>query len=216
MRERDELTETSSTELTRGSIETSRMGAYTTLGALTAVVPLPWVPDVILKRVRSTLLHDIASRHGLSLSEDARSILAEPWSTALPRSIVAQVVRFAGRRLISRFGPLGWLSPLRAAVSTFIAGHLFERYLETARSERAMRIDANEALRVRKAVDASLRLFVTMDLDSPLKGVAAPPEDLRDGATQMLDGVILTLTSMPSWAIARLEAAFDEALAAAP
>ena len=29
----------------------SRMGVYTTLGALTGVVPLPWVPDAVVRQI---------------------------------------------------------------------------------------------------------------------------------------------------------------------
>jgi plasmid stability protein len=213
MSDKDNLVEVNSAELVHGSIETSRMGAYSVLGALTAAVPLPWVPDQMLKRVRSTLLHDVAARHGLSMSEEARTILSEPWSSDLQRSLLAQAARFALRRVTTRLGPLGWLAPVRSAASTFIVGHLFERYLETARTSRAIRIDENEARTLRAAMDRTLKLFITLDVTSPLAGMAAAPEDLRNGTTQMIDGVILSLASLPAWAVKRLEAAFDDALA---
>jgi hypothetical protein len=211
----DELAETSSSTLSRDSIATSRMGAYTAMGALTAIVPLPFVPDFVLGRVRGTLLHDIAARHGLSMSEDARTLLAEPWSSHLPRGILGQAARFVARRITTRIGPLGFLSPLRSALSTFMVGHLFERYLETSRSDRSIRIDEAEAKRIRNAMDLSLKLFLTMDVSSPFQDVARPPEDLREGTTQLVDGVILSVASLPSWVVSRMEAAFDDALSQA-
>lgn len=211
----DDLANHGPTPLVRDSIESSRMGAYTVIGALSTIVPLPWVPDHILKRVRSTLIYDIASRHGLSIQEEARDILAEPWNSDIERSLIGYALRFALRRISSRIGPFGFLSPARAAASTFMVGHLFNRYLELGRTDRALRIDANEAIKVRAAMDRTLRLFVTMDVSSPFVNISAPPENLRSGTTQVVDGVILSLASLPAWAVTRLEAAFDDALGSA-
>jgi plasmid stability protein len=210
---KEDMVEVNPTELVNSPIETSRMGAYSVLGALTAVVPLPWIPDQMLKRVRSTLLHDVAARHGLSIQEEARAILAEPLTADLQRSFLAQAAGFALRLATTRLGPLGWLAPVRSAASTFIVGHLFERYLKTARTSRAIRIDESEARTLRAAFDRSLKLFVTLNVTSPLSGMAAAPEDLRTGTTQMIDGFILSLASVPDWAVKRLESAFDDALA---
>jgi hypothetical protein len=194
-------------------MEPSRVGAYAALGAVSTIVPLPWVPDVVLGRVRGTLAHDIAARHGVSLTEEGRKILAEPWTSQLPRTWLAQAARFAAGRVLSRLGPLGWVSPVRVGLSTFVLGHLFQRYLETARSERSIRIDAEEARRIRKAMDKALLLLFTHDtIDSPWKMLPQAPEDLREPTTQFIDGVILSAASLPTWLVARLEAAFDEAL----
>jgi hypothetical protein len=200
--------------LTRKSMDPSRVGAYAALGAATTMVPLPWVPDAFLARLRGTLSHDLAARNGLSLTEDARKVLGEPWSSQLPRSVLAQAARFATARVLSRMGPLGWLSPMRVALSTFVLGHLFQRYLETARTERSIRINADEARKIRKAMDKALLLVFTQEAASPWKSVPHAPEDLRDTRTQFMDGLILSAASLPAWVVERLEGAFDEALSA--
>src|SRR5258708_753294 len=56
----------------------TRLGVYAALGASVAAVPLPWIPDALVRRVRGALVHDIPVRHGLSLTGDARDALAEP------------------------------------------------------------------------------------------------------------------------------------------
>ena len=61
----------------------SRMGVYTTLGALTGVVPLPWVPDAVVRQIRGTLAHEVATRHGLGVSSQ------RPRSSRRPRSSAA-------------------------------------------------------------------------------------------------------------------------------
>ena len=200
--------------LSRKPIGAGRVGAYVALGALTGIVPLPLLPDIGSKRVRGALAFDLAARHGLSLSNEARKVLEEPWSSSLPRSVVAQAARFFLGRVVSRLGPLGFFSPICSGITTFLFGLLFERYLETARVERAIRIDVEEARKVRKAMDRALLLVFTVKNEgSPWGFAPRPPEDFRTSAMQLADGVLFAAAGIPEWLVARLEAAFDEALA---
>src|SRR5260370_31626904 len=140
---------------------------YTALGACIGWVPLLWVPDSLARRVRGALVHDVAVRRGLSLARDAREVLAEPASQDAPRGMVAQALRFLGARLalrtLTRLGPIGVVWPLHAALKTYALGHLFDRYLEHARTERAVRIDVDEARRVRRAIDGVLARAILVE-----------------------------------------------------
>jgi hypothetical protein len=207
------LREPSPRGLTAGPASPGRVGAYTVLGAAAGSVPLPWLPDIVARRVRGALAQDLASRHGLSLTSEARDLLSEPAGTEGPRGVGAQAMRWATRRLLGRFGPLAFFAPLRGGVETFVLGHLFARYLDGSRVERAARIDVEEARVVRRAIDRALVLLVSPELHSPVAVPAAPVEDLRDPVTRLVDGVLMTAASAPEWAVRRLEAAFDEALA---
>src|SRR5258708_28196730 len=80
-------------------VDGTRLGVYAALGASVAAVPLPWIPDALVRRVRGALVHDIAVRHGLSLTGDARDALAEPSGLERPRGAVSQVMRFLGVQL---------------------------------------------------------------------------------------------------------------------
>ena len=200
--------------LSRKPIGAGRVGAYAALGALAGIVPLPLLPDIGSKRVRGALAFDLAARHGLSMSNEARKVLEEPWSSSLPRSVVAQAARFFLGRVVSRLGPLALFSPIRTGITTFLFGLLFERYLDTARVERAIRIDVEEARKVRKAMDrAMLLVFTVKNEGSPWGFAPRPPEDLRTSGMQLADGVIFAAAGVPEWLTARLETAFDEALA---
>jgi hypothetical protein len=209
----DRLASESMPPLMRRPMESSRVGAYTALGALAGLVPLPWVPDVSAKRIRGAMVHDIAVRHGLSLTDEARRILEEPWDSNLPKGFLMQTARFAVGRVLSTLGPLGWLGPVRSALAIFALSHLFTRYLTHTRTLRAARIDAEEARLFRKAMDKSLVLLVTLESKSPWRDTPRGAEDLRDSRTQMIDGFILSAASLPGWLVERLETAFDEALA---
>ena len=199
--------------LGRRSFGGGRLGTYTILGGVTGVVPLPWVPDAIAKRIRGALIHDLTSRHGLSLTPEARNVLVEPGGAEGPKGVVSQGIAFAVTRVLGRFGPLAAISPIRSALGTFVLGHLLQRYLDGARVVRAVRIDVEEARKVRRAIDQALLYALTTEPRGAKDDVPIPPEDLRDQTTQIVDGVIISMASMPGWFMRRLDAAFDEVLA---
>lgn len=101
---------------------------------------------------------------------------------------------------------------MRTALGTFVLGHLLERYLDTARVVRSVRIDVDEARRVRRAIDQALIFALTTEGRGSRENPPFPPEDLRDPSTQFVDGVFLSIASAPGWLVRRLEAAFDETL----
>jgi uncharacterized protein (DUF697 family) len=198
--------------LTRQPLSAGRVGTYAILGAAVGAVPVPWVPDALARRIRGALAQDIAGRHGLSLTPEARDILAEPSGTEGPRGIAAQAMRFLTRRVLGRFGPLGILPPVRAGVETFVLGHLLARYFEGSRTERAARVDVEEARRLRRAIEQAVVHAFSGDIHSPLDQAPAPAEELRDPITQIIDGALITAASIPGWILGRLEASFDDVL----
>ena len=197
--------------LSRAQFGGGRLGTYTVLGGVTGIMPLPWVPGLIARRVRGALVHDLVSRHGLSLTPEARKVLVDGAETQ--RNYVKIGARFAIGRVLGRLGPLALLGPVQSALSTFVLGHLLERYLATARSTRSVRIDVDEARRVRRAIDQSLVYALTTDGKNAPEDRPFGPEDLRDSTTQLIDGVLLSAASVPGWILRRLDAAFDETLA---
>ncbi len=199
--------------LGRRQLGGGRLGTYTILGGATGIVPLPWVPDAIARRVRGALVHDLTSRFGLSLTPEARQVLVEPGGGDGPRGVISQGVTFAVTRVLGRFGPLAAVAPVRSALGTFVLGHLLQRYLDGARSARAVRIDVEEARKVRRAIDQALIYALTTEARGSREDAPIPPEDLRDQSTQIIDGVIISMASLPGWFLRRLDAAFDEVLA---
>jgi len=194
------------------AIDASRLGVYSAMGASVGALPLPWLPQRLLRRVRGALVHDFAVRHGLSLTREARDVLAEPCGRDDPRSVIAQLLGYVGARLalrtLARFGPIGLLWPLRDGVRTYVLGHLFDRYLEMARSERAVRIDGEEARRVRRAIDASLARAMTVDAAPIPEPVAI--DDQRDFATAVVDSLLALAAGVPDRMVHRVDAAFDD------
>jgi hypothetical protein len=213
-----EQRKTSGTSLaTRPAVDRGRLGVYAAFGSAVGAVPLPWLPGSLAKRVRGSLLHDIAVRHGVSLTPEARAALADPASVdASPRGWIEQGVRFVGVRLaaraLTRFGPISMVWPLREAVRTFALGHLFDRYLATLRTERAVRIDVEEAKHVRRAIDGAFARAVTL-APEPVEE-PTPVDDQRDAMTALLDGLFSLAAGVPDRLVRRLDLAFDELLGA--
>jgi hypothetical protein len=196
-------------------VDRGRLGVYAAIGATVAGMPFPWLPDAFARRVRGALVHDVATRHGLSLTPEAREILAEPSGPDGPRGLLSQAIRFLGARLALRaltsIGPFAAVWPMRHAIGTYLLGHLFDRYLELSRTERAVRIDVEEARRVRLAIDgAVLRALtvVTPDLREPMA-----IDDQRDAVSAFIDGVLALMAGLPSRLMVRFESAFDDLLA---
>ena len=198
--------------LGRRQLGGGRLGTYTILGAACGVVPLPWIPDATVRRVRGALVHDLTSRHGLSLTPEARTILIEPNGTEGPRGFLKQGVTFAVTKVLGRLGPFGLIPPVRSALGTFVLGHLLQRYLETARTARSVRIDIEEARRVRRAMDQALIYALTTEARPSREDQPFAAEDLREGSESVVDGVLISIASMPGWLVRRLDAAFDEVL----
>jgi hypothetical protein len=208
----DAIVEDVARPLAQPSVGPGRVGTYAALGAAAGSVPLPWLPDAFARRVRGALAQDLAARHGLSITREARDLLSEPAGTEGPRSVGAQAMRFVTRRLLGRFGPLGFVPPIRSGLETFVLGHLFARYLDGLRTERAARIDVQEARALRRAIDRALVLAVSPELHTQIDNAPRATEELRDTFTQVVDGVLMTFAGAPAWMLGRIEAAFDEAL----
>lgn len=208
-----DVTSKRSEALASTQLGVGRLGTYTILGAACGVVPLPWIPDATARRVRGALVHDLTSRHGLSLTPEARTLLVEPNGAEGPRGLLSQGARFAVTRVLGRFGPLALIAPVRSALSTYVLGHLLQRYLETSRTARTLRIDVEEARRLRRAVDQAFLYALTTEARPSREDGPHSLEDLRHQSEQVVDGVLISIASMPGWLVRRLDAAFDEVLA---
>jgi hypothetical protein len=197
------------------AVDAGRLGMYAALGASTGAVPLPWVPEWLAARVRGALVHDVAARHGLSLTPEARSALADPLGLGARRGLAANALRFVGAkvaaRALTRLGPAGLIWPLGGAVRTYALGRLLDRYLDRHRTARSPRIEVGEAQRVRRAIDAALARALR---STPASEPPPPPvDDTRDPTTAILDSLLGFAAGLPSRFVRHIDAAFDEALA---
>jgi hypothetical protein len=194
---------------------TGQLGAFALLGAAASTVPLPWLPDALSRRLRGALVQDIAARHGRTLTPEARTLLGDPSSASTHRGPVRKAFRYLGRKMLTRFGPLALLPTLRGGLETYVLGYLFDRYLSRTDRTPNGRLEVDEARHVLRAIDRAVIRVASPDLELAWPRTPAPPEELRDELTQALDGLLSATTTVPSWLLARLAAAFDEVMAGA-
>jgi hypothetical protein len=201
-------------------VDGGRLGVYAAIGATLGTVPLPWIPAALVRSVRGALVHDVATRHGFSLSNEAREVLADSSSPDAPSGTVSRALKYASKRLalraLTRIGPLRALWPLGQAFQLYALGALLDRYLSVrpADDPRGRHIERPEALRVRRAIDGAMArvLETTADpVDEP-----ASLDDRRDRATAVVDGLLDAAASLPAHLMGRLHRAFDALLAAEP
>jgi hypothetical protein len=184
-----------------------RLAVMTAYAVAAAAIPIPILPDRMLIRVRGAVVHDIVSRHGLSLTSDARAMLADPDSEQRTRMV--KVAETIVRQVLRRLKPLGAINSVSRGLEVFALGLLLERYITTVRPTGQVRMHLEEARKVRGMIDrAALRAF-SPSLKPGEAILADGLEDLRDELTRWVDAILLTSAALPSYLERRLEAAFD-------
>src|SRR5690606_20145313 len=133
-----------------------RLAILTGLSLAARTIPLPFVPDRVVARIRGAIAQDVASRYGLSLTSDARRILAVPSHESPLRDVLKGTLGFLSKTIFKKLSPFAVVLSASAAVETFALGHLFERYLDRHRGTKAVRIHHDEARELRRLIDMSL------------------------------------------------------------
>ena len=189
-----------------------RLAVLSAYALAASAIPLPFLPDRLVRRVRGALVHDVGSRHGLSFTSDARELLANPGSP--DRHALVNAAENVFRMLVRRFvAPLGALSAAARGVEVYAFGLLLERYVREVRPRGAVRVHLEEARAVRDAIDRAVVRAVSPTLGPAPTTETAGVEDLRDEMTRWIDAALLTSASVPSYVERRHEAAFDEIVA---
>jgi len=193
-----------------------RLAVLTGLSLAAGAIPLPILPDRVLSHVRGAIAHETATRYGLSLSADARTMLAKPVSQDKVRAVLRKAVEMVTRRLLRRLSPLAPLAVGASALEVFALGLLLDRYFDLVRATGTLRVQESEAQRVRTAIDtAVLRTFYPSTRPQKLllpEGV----EDLRDEFTRWIDAFLVGGATLPSYLERRLIAAFDHIVESSP
>ena len=190
-----------------------RLAVLTGFAVAAAAIPVPVVPDRLIARVRGAVVHDIISRHGRSLTTEARSILADPGEghAALRRAAEAVALE-----LLRRLRTLGSLAAAVRGLEVFALGHLLDRYITTARPTGTIRIHAEEARRIRELISRATARTLSPALTPASAVLPAGGEDLRDEFTRWVDTLLLGSASAPDYIARRLSAAFDEVMRSTP
>src|SRR5688572_4054718 len=83
-----------------------RLAILTGLSLAASAIPVPFLPGRVVSRIRGAIAQDVASRYGLSLTSDARRILAEPSGESPLRDMLKTALGFLGKTFFKRLGPV--------------------------------------------------------------------------------------------------------------
>lgn len=196
----------------------ARVTVFAIAGAIAGVVPLPIIPRRILRLIRGAMAYDVCAQHGLALTTEARDVLAEPAAGGAPPGIGKDAIVYVTTRVLARLGPYATIvAPVRSAFETLAFGRLLDRYLEKYRSSgprgRVVRVDGEEAHRIRDVLDKATMRVIKPGLKAGDAIVEQPPEDYRDTVEKAIDTAMITAARLPEWIASRLDAALDDVMA---
>lgn len=191
-----------------------RLAILSGFAVAASAIPIPFVPERLVGTVRGAVVQDVAARHGLSLTRDARLALAEARGESPARLLAKRVLGVLSKTVFRRVGPLGFLTATATSLEVFALGHLFDRWVEEHRGSRSVRIHEAEARRVRAMIDRATVHALSPNVNAKQLPASRAVEDLRDEMTKYVDGALLATAGLPGWIVRRLEASFDEVVAA--
>lgn len=183
----------------------------TSVALAASAVPLPFLPDRVIARIRGAIAHDVLARAGLSLTTDARAILAATDTTG-GRAILRKAADLLTTSVLKRLGPVGIVTTALRAAEVYAFGYLLERYVRRVRRIKAVRVHDAEARRVREAIDRAVMRAFSPSLRTEATTLETGVEDLRDEFTRWIDLLLLAGASLPSHLDRRLDAAFDDVI----
>jgi hypothetical protein len=190
-----------------------RLAILTGLSLAATTIPVPFLPDRVVSRIRGAIAQDIASRYGLSLTTDARRVLAETSHDSPLRDVLKGTLGFLGKTFFKRLTPLAVVLSASGAIEVFALGHLFERYIDRHRGTKTVRVHHDEARALRRLIDSSLVRALSPSVKPEPVPLLPGVEDLRDEFTRWIDTVLLAGASFPAYFERRLDAAFDQLVA---
>jgi len=196
------------------------LAVYAAAAGLASALPVPLLDQLAAGLARGAALRRVSARRGVRLTREARRVLAAPSAARPGRSVPARLVRAAAGRV---FAPLRVASRLDDALATYGACLLLDHYLRTSERIAGAPLGADEARRLRAAMDAgglrgsvdalkaAPRGFVRAVAGALRAAVAADDED-RSPLERLVDALLDAAADAPVQVSARLTARFDAAL----
>jgi hypothetical protein len=193
--------------------QSGRLAILAGLSLAASAIPVPFLPDRVVVQIRGAIVHDLAGRHGVSLTTEGRAALAETSAESPMKDLFKRGLGILSKTFVKKLSPLTAFFTASSAVEVFALGHLFDRYLELHRGSRSVRMSGEEARAVRKLIEGAVAKAFSPSLQAEALPSLPPVEDLRDEFTRWADTLLLAGAGLPSYLERRLNAAFDAAIA---
>lgn len=196
------------------------VGVYAAITGLAGAIPVPLLDSAMSELSRGAAMRRVARRHGVTLTPDARSVLASPGSIHATSSDRGRLVKLA---LSSFLAPIRIASRLEDAVGTLFSAVLLDHFLRRPDRPDGATLTEAEARRVRAATERAIGetgfdviKTVPVGLFHILKRafdamLAADPEG-RSPVERFVDAVLDGLADAPDDLVDALTLQFDRAL----
>ncbi|MGE0789567.1 MAG: hypothetical protein AB7S26_28100 [Sandaracinaceae bacterium] len=215
---RETLSPRSRTPLARQA--SASVTVYAAVTGLAGAIPVPLLDSMLGELSRGAAMRRVAARHGVTLTPDARAILAGPGTVGVTSSERGRLVKMA---LSSVLAPFRVAARLEDAMGTLFAAVLLDHYL--ARPDRPMgaSVTLAEAQRVRSATQIAIGeagfdalRAVPVGLGGVLKkgfdAARAPDPEGRSIVERFVDAVLDGFADAPVDLLDTLSLQFDRAL----
>lgn len=126
---------------------------YAAVTGLAGAIPIPLLDSMLSELSRGAAMRRVARRHGVTLTPDARAILAGPGTVQATSSERGRLVKMA---LASVLAPLRIAARLEDAVGTLFAAVLLDHFLRRPDRPRGATLTQAEARRVRSATETAI------------------------------------------------------------
>ena len=192
---------------------------YAACAGLAAATSVPVFSDWLAAVARGAALRRVAQRYGVTLSVEARSVLAAAGTAHAVRS---QAFRVATSFVAQATKPLRVFARVEESISAALSAILFEHYLRSIR-KNTNAIGANEARRLRGAMDEAIRKTTSGAIRSApaslratvMNSYAAVRDGDLDGRSSLecfVDTWLDAVADAPHSIVMRARGIFDEAI----
>jgi hypothetical protein len=196
------------------------VSVYAAATGLAGAIPVPLLDSMLSELSRGAAMRRVARRHGVTLTPDARGVLASPGTVHVTSSDRARLIKMAVSSLVA---PFRVAARLEDAVGTLFAAMLLDHFLRRPDRPDGATLTEAEARRVRAATEAAigeagfdaiktlpvgLLRILKRSVDAAM---AADPEG-RSVVERFVDGVLDGLADAPDDLVDTLTLQFDRAL----
>lgn len=194
---------------------------YATITGLAGAVPVPMLDSVLSELSRGAAMRRVAKRHGVTLTPDARAVLASPGTV---RATSTERGRLLKAALSSLLAPFRIAARLEDAVGTLFAAVLLDHFLRRSDRPDGATLTEAEARQVRAATELAISgagfdalksapLGLWAILKDALDALMRPDPEGRSPLERFVDEVLDGLADAPNDLVDTLTLHFDEALA---
>jgi hypothetical protein len=197
------------------------VSVYAAAAGLAGAIPVPLLDGVLSELARGAAMRRVAKRHGVSLTPDARAILAGPGAFGPTSSERGRLLKTA---LATVLAPFRIAARIEDALGTLFAAVLLDHFLRRPDRPRGAALTEAEARRVRAAIERSIAtagfdVIKTVPVglwrvvQNGVTSMVRVDQESRSPLERLVDAILDSAADAPDELVDTLIHHFEEALA---